>query len=146
MKKSQLKQIIKPIIKECIQESLLEGGILSNIIAEVTKGLQPLVEAKSPTTKSPQLLQQQQKELQEQKRQLEEDRYQQMKEQKRKLLDATGLPSNVFEGVDPLATGGNADASQDAAAGALSGVDPKDPGVDISGIMALGGRNWGKMI
>jgi len=69
-----------------------------------------------------------------------------MKEQKRRLLDATGLPSNVFEGVDPLATGGNADAPQDAAAGALSGVDPKDPGVDISGIMAIGGRNWGKMI
>jgi hypothetical protein len=146
MKKSQLKQLLKPIVKECIQESLLEGGVLSNIIAEVTKGLQPLVETKTPTTKSPQLLQQQQKELQEQKRELEEERRQQMKEQKRKLLNATGLPSNVFEGVDPLATGGNADSPQDAAAGALSGVDPKDPGVDISGIMAIGGRNWGKMI
>ena len=145
MKKSQLKQIIKPIIKECIQESLLEGGVLSSIIAEVTKGLQPLVENNTPPKQNAALLQQQQ-DLQEQKLQLEEERYQQMKEQKRKLLDATGLPSNVFEGVDPLATGGNADAPQDAAAGALSGVDPKDPGVDISGIMALGGRNWGKMI
>tara|TARA_R110000824_G_scaffold123214_5_gene280778 strand:- start:1374 stop:1814 length:441 start_codon:yes stop_codon:yes gene_type:complete len=146
MKKSQLKQLLKPIVKECIQESLLEGGMLSNIIAEVTKGLQPLVETKTPATKSPEFLQQQQKELQEQRRELEEDRHQQLKEQKRKLLNATGLPSNVFEGVDPLATGGNADAPQDAAAGALNGVDPKDPGVDISGIMAIGGRNWGKMI
>tara|TARA_R100000808_G_C2137211_1_gene145367 strand:+ start:781 stop:1221 length:441 start_codon:yes stop_codon:yes gene_type:complete len=146
MKKSQLKQIIKPIIKECIQESLLEGGVLSNIIAEVTKGLQPLVETTTTPSGTSELLRQQQQELQEQKRQLEEERYQQMKEQKRKLLDATGLPSNVFEGVDPLAAGGNPDAPQEAAAGALSGVDPKDPGVDISGIMALGGRNWGKMI
>ena len=146
MKKSQLKQLLKPIVKECIQESLLEGGVLSNIIAEVTKGLQPLVETKAPPPRSPELLQQQQQELQEQKRELEEDRYQQIKEHKRKLLNATGLPSNVFEGVKPLATGGNPDTPEDAAAGALSGVDPKDPGVDISGIMALGGRNWGKMI
>jgi hypothetical protein len=146
MKKSQLKQLLKPIVKECIQESLLEGGVLSNIIAEVTKGLQPLVETKTPSTRSPELLQQQQKELQEQKRQLEETHYQQIKEQKRKLLNATGLPSNIFEGVDPLTTSGNADAPEDAAAGALSGIDPKDPGVDISGIMTVGGRNWGKMI
>ena len=28
----------------------------------------------------------------------------------------------------------------------LSGIAPNDPGVDITGIMALGNRDWGKMI
>ena len=40
MKKSDLKQLIKPLVKECIHEVLLEEGLLSNVVAEVTKGLQ----------------------------------------------------------------------------------------------------------
>ena len=39
MKRSELKKIIRPMVKECVQETLLEGGLLSNIVAEVTKGL-----------------------------------------------------------------------------------------------------------
>ena len=39
MKKSELKALLKPLIKECIKESILEEGILSNVIMEVTKGL-----------------------------------------------------------------------------------------------------------
>ena len=50
MKKSDLKKILKPIVKECIQEAFLEEGLLSNVIAEVVKGLgankQPIVEQK----------------------------------------------------------------------------------------------------
>jgi hypothetical protein len=146
MKKSQLKQILKPLIKECIQESLLEGGVLSTVIAEVTKGLQPLVENQKPLQPNPKLIEQQKKKLEEQEKHRHEERQLQLKEQKRKLLNATGLSSNVFEGVDPLATSGRSDAPQEAAPAALSGIDPKDPGVDISGIMTLGGRDWSKMI
>ena len=40
MKKSDLKQLIKPIVKECIHEVLLEEGLLSNVVAEVAKGMQ----------------------------------------------------------------------------------------------------------
>ena len=69
-----------------------------------------------------------------------------MKEQKKKLLNATGLPANVFEGVTPLGKGGNPDGQHEGAAGALADVDPHDPGIDISGIMALGGHKWNKLI
>ena len=40
MKKSDLKQLIKPLVKECIHEVLIEEGLLSNVVLEVTKGLQ----------------------------------------------------------------------------------------------------------
>ena len=40
MKRSELKDLIKPIVKECIKESIFEDGVLSNVIAEVAKGLQ----------------------------------------------------------------------------------------------------------
>ena len=39
MKRSELKKIIRPMVKECVQETLLESGLLSNIVAEVAKGL-----------------------------------------------------------------------------------------------------------
>jgi len=39
MKKNELKQLIKPLVKECIHEVLLEEGLLSTVVAEVTKGL-----------------------------------------------------------------------------------------------------------
>ena len=40
MKKNDLKQLIKPLVKECIHEVLIEEGLLSNVVAEVAKGLQ----------------------------------------------------------------------------------------------------------
>ena len=40
MKKADLKQLIKPLVKECIHEVLLEEGLLSNVVAEVAKGMQ----------------------------------------------------------------------------------------------------------
>ena len=40
MKKNDLKKIIKPLVKECIHEVLLEEGLLSNVVAEVAKGMQ----------------------------------------------------------------------------------------------------------
>ena len=50
MKKSDLKHLIKPLVKECIHEVLLEEGLLSNVVAEVAKGLQGnlVVEARQP--------------------------------------------------------------------------------------------------
>ena len=150
MKKSQLKQTLKPLIKECIKEVFLEQGMLSGIIAEVVKGIRPLQEQQRPQPQTPSqhndTLKFQQQQLEEQRRELEEERYLQLKEQKKKLLNATGLPTNVFEGVTPLAKGGNVGAKHAGAAGALADMDPRDPGVDISGIMAAAGRNWSKLI
>ena len=142
MKKSDLKRLIKPIVKECINEALVEQGLLSNIISEVVQGLQPI--HSSPPT--PNLTKQtpfQQQQLEEQKANLELQKQQHLKEQKRKLLDAAGFGTDIFANVEPMQEAVESNNSQ---AGALSGVDPQDPGVDITGIMAIGGRNWGKMI
>ena len=144
MKKSQLKQLLKPIVKECINEALTEQGLLSNIISEVVKGLQPtqtIVEGRQRTT--PQVDQQ---EVDAKRMEALEEQQRALKEQKRKLLDATGFGADIFEGTAPLAKGGNLDEASSPAADALSGIDPNDAGVDISGIMAIGGTQWKKMI
>jgi hypothetical protein len=143
MKKSQLKQLLKPIIKECINETLIEQGLLSNIISEVVKGLQPaasLAAATSPSTDHEATI------MESTRREMMEEQQRSLKEQKRKLLDAAGLGANIFEGTTPLAKGGSPNETAPSGADALGGVDPNDAGVDISGIAALGGRNWKKMI
>jgi len=138
MKKSQLKRVIKPIVEECINEVLLEKGLLSNIISEVVKGIQPMqpvIQQKSVMQEN-KLMQQQRQELQEQK-------YEMMKAQKRKLLDAAGFGVDVFSGTEPIEEAADPSNGQ---AGALSGISPSDPGVDIAGIMAVANRDWSKMI
>ena len=139
MKKSQLKRVIKPIVEECINEVLLEKGLLSSIISEVVKGIQPLQQPQAqrmPVMQENKLMQQQRQELQEQK-------YEMMKEQKRKLLDAAGFGVDVFSGTQPIEEAADPSNGQ---AGALSGVAPNDAGVDIAGIMAVANRDWSKMI
>lgn len=143
MKKSQLKQLLKPIVKECINEALIEQGLLSNIISEVVKGLHPatsVVEAPPPSTGQEATI------MESTRREMMEEQQRALKEQKRKLLDAAGLGANIFEGTTPLAKGGAPSESTPAGAHALGDVDPNDAGVDISGITAIGGRNWKKMI
>jgi len=139
MKKSQLKRVIKPIVEECITEVLLEKGLLSSIISEVVKGIQPVQQSftqQRPVIKENKLIEQQRQELQEQK-------YEMMKAQKRKLLDAAGFGVDVFSGTEPIEEAADPSNGQ---AGALSGVSPSDPGVDIAGIMAVANRDWSKMI
>lgn len=146
MKKSDLKRLIKPIVKECINEVLLEQGLLSNIISEVVKGIQPPVIPPAPS--STQQVNFQQRQLEEQRHELEYHKQQQLKEQKRKLLDAAGFDSDIFAGTRPIVDGITTENKAPGASqgGALAGVDPHDAGVDIDGIMSLGGRDWGKMI
>ena len=140
MKKSQLKLIIKPMVKECINELPIEQGLLSNIISEVVKGVQPIqqqpVQQQMTPTDQHKLLQQQRLELQEQRQQM-------MKENKRKLLDAAGFGVDVFSGTQPIEEASDPSNGQ---ASALKGVAANDPGVDINGIMAIANRDWGKMI
>ncbi len=132
MKKNELKKILKPLIKECIKEVIFEEGALSTIISEVMKGTsssQQIVETKAQQPK--QDFARQEKKLQE------------AKERKRKLLDSIGRDAyngvNLFEGTTP------APASQESGRGALSGVDPRDPGVDISSFMGKSSLIWQKM-
>ena len=139
MKKSQLKRVIKPIVEECINEVLLEKGLLSSIISEVVKGIQPLQQ--SPMQQRP--VMQENKLMQQQRQELQEQKYEMMKEQKRKLLDAAGFGVDVFSGTQPIEEAADPSNGQ---AGALSGVAPNDAGVDIAGIMADANRDWSKMI
>tara|TARA_R100001079_G_scaffold108241_2_gene78346 strand:- start:143 stop:562 length:420 start_codon:yes stop_codon:yes gene_type:complete len=139
MKKSQLKRVIKPIVEECINEVLLERGLLSNIISEVIKGIQPL---QQPMVQQRSVMQEN-KLVQQQRQELQEQKYKMMKAQKRKLLDAAGFGVDVFSGTEPIEEAADPSNGQ---AGALSGVAPSDPGVDINGIMAVANRDWSKMI
>ena len=140
MKKSQLKLVIKPIVKQCLNELLIEQGLLSNIISEVVKGIQPV---QQQPTYQPMAVAEQQKLLQQQRMELQEQRQQMVKENKRKLLDAAGFGVDVFKGTSPIEEASDPSNGQ---AGALSGVSPSDPGVDINGIMAIANRDWAKMI
>ena len=135
MKKSELKALLKPLIKECIKESIFEEGILSNVIAEVTKGLGavPLVEQKKKVeSKSRQHMGPRPPTVNER-----------LTEHKKKLMDAIGLDAyggiDLFEGTTPVPGQKSPEAQ---AANPLGGTDPGDAGVDISGIMAVGGNKW----
>ena len=135
MRKSDLKKLIKPIVKEGIQESLLEDGVLSKVISEVAVGLsstetiteQPKKEV-APSTAS----------------RRESEALANLKEQRQKMLDAIGRDSmngvNIFEGTDPMSSSG--DISPTGPKSALSGVDPRDAGVDISNLAGKFGDTW----
>jgi nitrogen regulatory protein PII len=130
MKRSELKRIIKPIIIECVKEALWEEGVLSGIISEVVKGLgtQPLNEAQISEHVS-----------------IQKKSTAEFDKKRKTLLEAIGRDAyngiDLFEGTTPIRDGG-APTGPVSSAGPLAGQEPDDPGVDISGIVALGGKNW----
>ena len=126
MKKTEFKNIIKPIVKECIQEALLEDGLLSNVISEVVKGLNPtpiVEEKKAQDTAQTQAVNEE-----------VERRKQKVQETRKKMLDAVGQDSyngvDLFEGTAPMRH-----ASESAGPDPFSNVQPGDSGVDISALM-----------
>ena len=122
MKKSELKNMIK----ECVKEVIFEEGVLSGIISEVVQGIGGgglLQETKAPQATA-----------------VSSPGYQ---DQRRKVLNAVGGDAyqaikkkfknpGIFEGTQPL--------RESSGKGALSGVSPNDPGIDLSQIPGLG--NW----
>ena len=136
MKRSELKKMIKPIVKECVHETILNDGLLSNIISEVASGLGNQFIIENKETVVPQETNE------------NSVRMEQLKESQRasrkKLLDEIGKDAfngvDLFEGTTPIRDNGTPSATSQASP--LSGQDPNDAGVDISGIMALGGKNW----
>ena len=119
MNKNELKSILKPLIKECIKEVLFEeDGALSHIIKEVAVGLadkQQLMEVKAQPSRP-------------------KRNNQELKQRKKKLLDAIGKSAyngvDIFEGTTPT----SAPVTEGTNRGPLSDVAPNDPGVDISSI------------
>ena len=62
----------------------------------------------------------------------------QLQENRKKMLDAIGQSSyngiDLFEGTTPMSSAGDP-SGETQAQSPLSGVDPSDPGIDISGLM-----------
>jgi hypothetical protein len=134
MKKSELKKILKPLVAECIKESLYEEGLLKNIVSQVVEGYSsgasPIVENKPVSAPV------NDKKVEESARMKA-----QLEATKKQMLNAIGGSAyggvNVFEGTTP------APADKGQQASVMEGVDPSDPGVDISKIF---NQNWGKLI
>ena len=142
MKRTELKTILKPLIKQCVREALLEEGLLSGVVSEVVKGFTPLLTQNVVLKESAHEDKQKQKIVEEKRRAAEEAKHQRIKEQKIKILNATGFGQEIFDGVEPLV----APKDPGANPGALAGTSPNDAGVDISGIMAIGGNKWKNLI
>ena len=146
MKRSELKSAIKPLVKECINEILLEGGLLSNIVSEVAKGMSSgnvMTEQALPVS-SPSRVSASEK-ISRMRRRADANR--DLQENREKLMESLGSDAyggvNLFEGVQPAP---EQKSPEHSAANPLGNVDPRDPGVDITGIMALGGANWKALI
>ena len=94
MKKSDLRRLLKPLVKECVRETLLDEGLLSTIVSEVVRGVSPvLVEAQTSQQRPDNKISKQQTMLEQQRRELEEEKRRRLKEQKIKMLNATGFSS-----------------------------------------------------
>ena len=132
MKKTELKRLLKPMVKECIKECLYEEGILSSVVSEVVKGMSGNIihEKIEPVKTAPPSLP-------------VRNKSNALNERKQKLLDAIGKDAyggiDLFEGTTPAPSQRTAESS---ASNPLGEVAPGDPGVDISGIVELGGKNW----
>tara|TARA_R100000900_G_scaffold129426_1_gene105295 strand:+ start:234 stop:632 length:399 start_codon:yes stop_codon:yes gene_type:complete len=132
MKSGDLKKVLKPLIKQCIKEVILEEGILSGIVSEVVTGLgSPVIKESARTipVKAERIINNS------------------LSAEKKKLIDSIGTDAfngvNVFEGVTPVPAQKN---KTQIAADPLANTDPSDAGVDISGILSVGGKNWKALI
>jgi hypothetical protein len=128
VKKTDLKKLIKPLVKECIHEVLLEEGLLSNVVAEVTKGLNsaPVIaeQVKKPVRTEP-------------------PKKPDFSENRKKLMDAIG--GDAYNGVDLFEGTTPAPAQQEQRAGSVDMGDPEDAGVDISSILGQSSKIWESM-
>lgn len=136
MNKSELKKIIKPLVKECIHEVLIEEGVLSNVVSEVTKGLQSnlVIENTNKTVKTS-----------EKTNKVSKDNRKKLNEHRSKLMNAINKDAyngvDLFEGTQPM-------SSQELAAAKPGTVDlgnPGDSGVDISSLMGGASKIWQAM-
>lgn len=127
MKKADLKRLIKPVVKECIHEVLLEEGLLSNVVAEVVRGMQGnLVVESAPARPSVSIA-----------HQSSEPRVK-LQEYRRQLMDSIGRDAyngvNLFEGLEPT--------PQEPKKGQTDLGNPRDAGVDISSILGNSSQIW----
>lgn len=133
MNKTELKKILKPLIKECIKEVMFEQGTLSTIVAEVVQGLGNPIISESRPSSNPRPIKRVETDHEAKRRKNE------ALNRRKNLLESIGKGSyngvDLFEGTTPAPA-----PSGKQARGAMSGVDPNDPGVDITSFM--GATKW----
>tara|TARA_A100001515_G_C4591554_1_gene216144 strand:- start:1999 stop:2562 length:564 start_codon:yes stop_codon:yes gene_type:complete len=162
-------ETIRTQIKDVLYE---ENGVLTRVVSEVAVGMSPLVHpGAKQIDRTPRVdlvrgmtgmqgpgtfYEGQQSDPEADARLLEEQKAKQAaaasKAAHRKMLDSIGKDAyngvNIFEGTAPLSSGGAVDAAgNDAGSGGhgpLSGMDPNDAGIDISGLMGNTGI-WKRM-
>jgi len=136
MNKNELKKVLKPLIKECIKEVMFEDGTLSSIIAEVMRGTQ-----QAPAQP---IIEQQQYQQPQTRLETDEEAKARLAVKRKTLMDSIGNSAyngvNLFEGTTPVPA-----QSSGQGQGALDGVAPNDPGVDISKLMNKTSAIWQKM-
>ncbi len=144
MKKDQLKKVLKPLIKECIKEAIFEEGVLSGLIKEVAAGLG----SQGTIVESQELQEKKEADFSRQRNiELQEEARLRLEQRKRDLENTLGGGfSGIFENIEPISSAGTPSAEASSKS-PLSGYASNDAGVDISGLMAIGGgHNWKKMI
>ena len=128
MKKSDLKRLIRPVVKECIHEVLLEEGLLSNVVAEVVKGMQSNLIVEAAPVRSNESI----------GRKSDETRAK-LQEHRRQLMDSLGKDAyngvNLFEGTEPTTI-------HEPKKGQTDLGHPGDAGVDISSILGNSSKIW----
>jgi|TARA_R110002110_G_scaffold232382_1_gene448099 hypothetical protein len=135
MNKADLKKIIKPVVKECIHEVLLEEGLLSNVVAEVAKGMRGnlMVETITPAPVERIPVNASKKSTRKK-----------INEHRAKLISSIDKDAyngvNLFEGTEPMSP---RDASPQS--GRVDLGDPNDAGVDISSLMSPVSKIWKAM-
>jgi len=137
MKKSDLKQLIKPLVKECIHEVLIEEGLLSNVVAEVTKGMQGNLVVETTQKPTAPLFNENL-----QMRHKSKETNVKLEEHRKRMMESIGMDAyngvNLFEGTEPVQQSvpesGRADLG-----------NPNDAGVDISSLMGGASQIWEAM-
>tara|TARA_R110002110_G_scaffold251952_1_gene467766 strand:- start:193 stop:570 length:378 start_codon:yes stop_codon:yes gene_type:complete len=125
MNRAEFKKILKPLIKETVKEVILEEGVLSGIVTEVVRGMNSNVVTETKKRSSQDDL----------KEKYEKDR----QERIRRLNESAKInESNVFKDTQQI--------REHAPGSPLSGTDPSDKGVDISGILDVVNDKWKRMI
>lgn len=134
MNKEALKTILKPVLKECLEEILAEQGLLK-VLAEAQ-----VTEVKIEPKK--QEIKKHIQKLVGDAPQVAKKAINETHERMQKELREAGLLNRNFDpfaGTKPLT---ESQAAGAAPVGPLSGVDPQDKGVDISGIMNMAANKW----
>ena len=111
MKASEFRKILKPLVLQTVKEVLLQEGVLSNIVAEVAKGLgNPIVEHKH----------------RDEEIKFKEEKLEKQRQERIKKLNESSKFGNIFSGTK--------DVAEANSQGPLANMPSEDCGVDITDI------------